>query len=534
MTEKVQSNQKVQPASSSKPAQPRQPGQGKVYLIGAGPGDPDLITVRGLKALQSATCVIFDALANPLLLNHVNPNAEFIDAGKRAKHHKLTQDETNALLIEKAKAGHIVARLKGGDPYVFGRGSEEGIILHQNGINVEMIPGITAAMAGPAYAGIPVTHRNIATSVTFITGHENPEKDETQTDYEGLARLAIKGGTLCFYMGMARLKEIITELNRHGLSLDTPGAVVQWGTMPKQRSVKATLANLHEAVSQAGLGAPAIIVVGGVAAVDEDDALAWFEKRPLLGQRIIVTRTRHQASDLAQQLTDLGAEVLQAPTIQIHPPDDWAQVDQTIQDINQYDWLILTSTNGVDGLKLRLDQLELDARHLHGVKIAAVGKQTAQRLKDIGLNPDLIPTDFVGESLAAHLIANEDLKGRKILMLRADIARPMLRETLEHAGAHVDDLAVYQTRIAESLPESVIEALENNEVDWITFTSSSTVKNFVQLLPDHQHLIHNPKLKIASIGPQTTQTAESLGLNIITEADPHTIVGLVDALCAKP
>ena len=524
MSEKVKS---IQNAPS---AQTPQSDNGRVYLVGAGPGDPDLITLKGLKALKSATCVIFDALANPLLLNHVSPDAELIDAGKRAKKHKLTQDQTNQLLIDKAREGHIVVRLKGGDPYVFGRGSEEAIILHQNNIHVEVVPGITAAMAGAAYAGIPVTHRNIATSVTFITGHENPEKDQTQTDYEGLAKIAVKGGTLCFYMGMGRLPEIVSQLNHFGLPLTTPAAVIQWGTLPRQRSVKSTLANIADDVKQAGLGAPSIILVGPVAAVDEEGALDFFERRPLMGQRIVVTRTRHQASELAEQLTTLGAEVLQAPTIDIHPPQDWAPVDDAIQNISNFDWLILTSSNGVEGLAQRLKALNLDARHLATTKIAAVGKQTAAALSNIGITPDLIPTEFVGESLAADLITKEDLNNKNILMLRADIARPMLREKLTEAGATVHDITVYQTKIAESLPEDIITAVQENTIDWITFTSSSTVRNFIQLLADDAQTLINNQTKIASIGPQTTKTAKDLGLTLTLESSPHTVNSLVETL----
>lgn len=521
MSEKVQNLQ---------PLQPLKPHNGKVYLIGAGPGDPDLITVKGLKALVSATCVIYDALANPLLLNYARPDAEMIDAGKRAKKHKLTQDETNSLMLEKAKAGHIVARLKGGDPYVFGRGSEEGIYLHSHGVAVEMIPGITAAMAGPAYAGIPVTHRNIATTVTFITGHENPTKGELQTDYEGLAKIAIKGGTLCFYMGMGRLPEIVSELNKHGLPMDTPAAVVQWGTMPKQKSVRGTMTDIADKVAQAGLGAPSIILVGGVAAVDKDEALRYFEKRPLFGKRIVVTRTRHQSSELAEQLTDLGADVLLAPTIQINPPADWTPVDDAINNIKNYDWLILTSANGVAGLRERLQALNLDARHLAGVKIAVVGDQTANALNDIGLQHDLMPNEFVGESLAAALIENHDMSGKKILMLRADIARPMLKEKLTEAGATVNDVAIYETTIADRLPENVIQAVEQQDIDWVTFTSSSTVRHFATLLGNTKNKLQSDNIRIASIGPVTSNTARELDIPVTVEAKEHNIQGLIQAI----
>jgi uroporphyrinogen III methyltransferase/synthase len=503
---------------------------GRVFLVGAGPGDPELITLRALRALQEADVVVFDALANPALLSHVKPGAELIDAGKRAKAHTLTQDQINDLLLDRAKLGKTVVRLKGGDPYIFGRGSEEAIYLHERGAAVEVVPGITSAIAGPAYAGIPVTHRAVATTVTLITGHEDPTKQASQIDYAALAKLAAAGGTLCFYMGMGRLRVITDELHRHGLSLETPAAVVQWGTLPTQRTARATLRELPAAVEKAGLGAPAIIVIGPVTAVDPAGALRHFEQRPLFGQTVLVTRTRHQASELRQQLDALGANVLEAPTIDIVAPDDWAPIDSVIQKIGEYDWLILTSANGVTALRDRLAALNLDARHLAGVKIAAIGDATSASLSSLGLRADLVPTRFVAESLAVDLIAREPMRGKKVLMLRADIARPMLREKLIEEGASVDDVSIYVTRPAESLPTDVLEALRAGEVDWLTFTSSSTAKNFVQLLGAERPLLD--RVKIASIGPITTQTAKELNLAVTLEAERYDVPGLVAALVA--
>ncbi len=501
---------------------------GTVYLVGAGPGDPQLATLRAVKLLASADVVVYDALANPALLDHVRPTAELIDAGKRAKAHTLTQDQINDLLIAKAREGKTVVRLKGGDPYVFGRGSEEAIYLHERGAKVEVVPGITAALAGPAYAGIPVTHRAVATTVTLITGHEDPTKGDSQIDYAALAKLAIAGGTLCFYMGMGRLQVILDALTRHGLPAATPAAVVQWGTMPVQRSVRATIADLAAAVEKAGLGAPAIIVIGPVVAVDPNGALRFFEQRPLFGQTILITRTRHQASELRQQLAALGANVLEAPTIDIAPPDDWAAIDKSIRAIPTYDWLILTSANGVAALRERLDALHLDARLFAGVKIAAIGDATASSLQNIGLRPDLIPTQFVAESLAAELISREPMTGKRVLMLRADIARPLLREKLAEAGAHVDDVSIYVTKPAAALPEAVLAALREKKINWVTFTSSSTAKFFVELLGAERTLLDG--VKIASIGPITSQTARDLKLTVTIEAAQFDIPGLVSAL----
>jgi uroporphyrinogen III methyltransferase/synthase len=502
--------------------------KGIVYLVGAGPGDPELITLKALRAIQKADVIVFDALANPALLAEAPAGAELIDAGKRAKAHKLTQDETNALLADKARAGHVVVRLKGGDPYIFGRGSEEAIYLHERGIDVIVIPGITAAIAGPAYAGIPVTHRSVATTLTLVTGHEDPTKGHTQTDYQTLAALAKAGGTLCFYMGMGRLQNIVDELARFGLDTETPAAVVQWGTLPIQRSVKAALKDLPAEVDKAQLGAPAIIVIGPVAGVDATGALQWFERRPLFGQTIVITRTRHQASELREKLAELGANVLEAPTIEIHPPDDWEPIDYAIRSIDEFDWLILTSVNGVTGLRERLDALGLDARHLAGVKIAAIGDATAAALLDIGLRADLVPTQFVAESLAADLIARESMQHKRVLMLRADIARPALREKLEEAGATVEDLSIYVTKPAASLPAEVVEAITEGKVDWVTFTSSSTARNFIDLLGSHRDALG--KLKLASIGPITTQTLRELSLTRTGEAKTFNIDGLVQAI----
>jgi uroporphyrinogen III methyltransferase/synthase len=501
---------------------------GVVYLVGAGPGDPELITVKALAAIRKAEVLVYDALANARLLAEAPPEAERIDAGKRAKAHTLTQEQINEILAERARAGKRVVRLKGGDPYVFGRGSEEAIYLHERGVACVVIPGLTSAIAGPACAGIPVTHRNLAATVTLITGHEDPTKQTTQVDYAALAQLARSGGTLCFYMGMGRLGTIVQELTSHGLEPGTPAAVVQWGTLPTQRSVRAPLNELAGAVERAGLGAPAIIVVGPVAGVDPSGALRGFERRPLFGRTILITRTRHQSSELGAALQELGAAVLEAPTIDIAPPADWEPIDYAIRSIDEYDWLILTSVNGVEGLRGRMEALELDARLMGRVKIAAIGDATAAALRAMGLRPDLVPTRFVAESLAADLVARHPMKGKRVLMLRADIARPLLREKLQEAGAEVHDLCVYETRPAQSLPPEVWVALKQGRIDWVTFTSSSTARNFVRLLDDQRDLLAG--VRIASIGPITSQTVRELGFSPAVEAEVFNIAGLVEAL----
>ncbi len=509
---------------------------GKVFLIGAGPGDPGYITVRGLEVLRRADVVVFDALANPRLLSEAPAGAELIDAGKRAKDHKLTQDQTNQLLADKAKetrrdgCGKLVARLKGGDPYLFGRGAEEAAFLARQGVEVEIVPGVTSGIAAPGAAGIPVTHRSIASTVTFVTGHEKPGKDESSINYAALAALIDAGGTACFYMGVGRLADIRDELLAGGLEAGTPAALVQWGTTPRQKSVRSTLRRVVEDVQRAGISSPAIIVVGQVAAIDEP-GLDAFTRRPLFGQRILITRTRQQASQLGDQLAELGADVLEAPTIDVVPASaaDLQRVDAALQDIQRYDWLVLTSANGVIGLAQRLEALGLDSRAFAGLKIAVIGEGTQVALRErLGIAADFVPTRYVAESLAGELIASQDVKGKSFLLLRADIARPALPKLLAEAGANIEDLAIYETALAQSLPDAVLAALRAGEVDWITFTSASTARNMAQLLGDEKPLLAN--VKIASIGPITSDAVRELGLNVALEAPTSTMPGLVDAI----
>lgn len=503
---------------------------GKVILIGAGPGDPELITVSGLKYLCQADIVVYDALSSPKLLDHVQLGTQCIYVGKRGGNHAKTQDEINDILVTNAKAGKLVIRLKGGDAYLFGRGAEEVSYLASHGIQAVVVPGITAGIAAPMMAGIPVTHRKIASTVTFVTGHEDPTKDKTAVDYQSLAGLIAKGGTVCFYMGVGRLPLISQVLQEAGLSANTPVALVQWGTTPKQRSIVTTLATAAADVEKSGISSPAIIVVGQVAAIDEP-GLDFFANRPLFGKTILITRTRQQASEFAMQLTDLGANVIQAPTIDIVPPapESWEAVDETIKSANDFDWLILTSINGVTALKDRMAIMNLDARHLAGLKIAAIGASTADALAEqLNIIPDLVPTKFVAESLAAQLIAEHDVAGKKMLLLRADIARPALPKLLAEAGAKITEQVIYQTKLADRLPDEALTALRDKSVDWVTFTSSSTASNMVELLGDEKNLLHDCKL--ASIGPITSQTMTKLGLKIAIEAQQSDIPGLVEAL----
>jgi uroporphyrinogen III methyltransferase/synthase len=430
-----------------------------------------------------------------------------------------------------------VVRLKGGDPYLFGRGAEEAAYLARHGIECEVVPGVTSGIAAPAAAGIPVTHRDLASSVTFVTGHEDPGKGEAKLDYKAIAGMIAASGTVCFYMGVGRLAAISASLIGHGLPGNTPVAVVQWGGTGRQRSVRTTLEKADADVTAAGLGAPAIIVVGAVAAIDEP-GLDWFTRRPLFGVRVLVTRTRQQASGLRQQLDELGAETFEAPTIELVPPVDPTAFHVAVDALckHGFDWLVLTSANGVEALAARMRSIGVDARALHGLKIAAVGDATAEALtRMLGVRADFIPERSIGEALAHELLALDGAKHtdgtpRRFLLLRADIARPALPKLLREAGADVTEAIAYETRIASGLPADVTAALEAHEIDWITFTSASTANNLVQLLGEKRALLND--VKIASIGPITSDAVRALGLRVSVESRQPDIAGLIAAIVA--
>lgn len=496
--------------------------------MGAGPGDAKLATLAAVEALRQADVVVRDALASAALLDHAPKHVRVIEAGKRAGHHTLSQDEINATLAEHALAGRTVVRLKGGDPFVFGRGSEEAAYLDARGIEVVAIPGVTAAVAAPAYAGIPVTHRHLASTVTFITGHEDPDKADTLIDYASLAQLAAAGGTLCFYMGMGRLKQITDELAGHGLDAATPVAVVQWGTLPHQRTARGTLSDITTRANDAGLAAPAIIVVGQVAGL-EGAGMHGFEQQPLLGKTIVVTRTRQQASGLRRQLETLGAAVIEAPTIAIEPPEDDAPLREAVEGVGRYDWLLLTSENAVAALGETLDALGRDARHLAAVRIAAVGEATDEALRGrLGIAADFTPTAFSAEALARELVEAHDVKHKRFVYLKADIARRTLVDALAAAGATVDEVDAYRTVKVASLPDELWEIAQAQRIDWLTFTSSSSVRNFVELAGEKVDLVRG--VRVATIGPRTSETAVELGMSVTVEAEPSTIAGLVEAI----
>lgn len=496
----------------------------KVYLIGAGPGDPGLLTLKGKTILEKADVVVYDYLANDALLAFVRSDAEQIYVGKKAGAHTLSQSEINQLIIKKALEGKIVARLKGGDPYIFGRGGEEAEELLEAGVPFEEVPGISSTIAGPAYAGIPLTHRDFSSSVTLITGHEHPDKPDSVHNWKALASSA---NTLVFVMGMKNLPDIVSNLIQAGLSPDTPSALIHWGTTARHRSLTASLETLPSAANKAGFTNPSVIVVGKV--VTLHDKLNWFEHKPLLGRTIVVTRAREQASGLAYQLRELGAEVIQFPTITIRPLDDYSHVDTVIDELRSYAWIVFTSVNGVHWFWQRLEKCQLDSRVFHGIRIAAMGSATADEIKKHGIHPDFIPNAYIAESMAEGLI-KMGVQGQKILIPRARQAREILPQNLSKAGADVRVLPVYETVPALSQRETVLQRLTEGTLDIITFGSSSTVDNFFTAIPAVE--IHSaPKApQMACIGPVTAQTLQKYGFTCDIQPDTYTIPALVQAI----
>jgi uroporphyrinogen III methyltransferase/synthase len=476
-----------------------------VYLVGAGPGDPGLLTVRGAEVLQRADVVVYDRLSVRSLLDLAPPEAERISVGKTPGHPSIAQEEINALLVERGKAGQTVVRLKGGDPFVFARGGEEAAALADAGVPFEVVPGVTSAVAVPAYAGVPVTHRGLSTSFTVVTGHEDPWA-ATETDWEAVARV---GGTIVVLMGVATRAAIADRLMGAGLDPSTPVASVQWGTRPGQRTVRTTLA----ALGDADIATPATIVIGAVAGLD----VAWFERRPLFGRRVVVTRAREQASSLVERLHELGAETVELPAIRIaDPADGGASLRAALGRLHEYEWVVFTSANAVE----RFVGLLRDARAFGRAKIAAIGPGTADALAARTLVPDLVPEQFVAESLLDAFPAGAG----RVLLPRAAIARDVLPDGLRARGWHVEVVEAYRTEQERPAPETLEAA---HAADAITFTSSSTVTNYLEVAGRDSV----PPV-VACIGPVTADTARASGLDVTIEAEVHTVDGLVESLVA--
>lgn len=499
--------------------------KGVVYLVGAGPGDAGLMTMRGAELLARADVVVYDALVNSELLRLARKDAEIIYGGKRAKDHAIPQEELNTLLVRKAKEGKTVVRLKGGDPYTFGRGGEEAEELGGSGIRFEVVPGVSSITAAPNYAGIPITHRSHCSSFTVITGHEDPTKPESSVDW---AHVAKDRGTKVILMGMERIGEITRQLVNHGMSPETPVGMVRWGTTGRQHSITGTLATITKIIEQTGFGAPAVTVIGNVVQLREK--LNWFEARPLFGQRVVVTRTREQASQLSHQLQDLGAEVMEIPTIRIEPPVEKNDLKDAILGLHEYDWVVFTSPNGVTAFFDYFFKAFDDLRDIGGIKIAAVGPATAAKLKELHLKVDAMPEEYVTAKVAKALNDFESVENLRVLLMRAEVANPELPKELESMGAIVDDVACYRTVPETEDQNGAAARLLEGGADWITFTSSSTVENFHARFNLPELLKKFPKIRVVSIGPETSKTLQTLGLDPTVEARPHNIDGVVKAI----
>jgi len=496
--------------------------EGIVYLVGAGPGDPGLLTVRGLEALRAADVVVYDNLADERLLRECRDGAELIYVGKKAGRHWVEQRKINELLAEKAAEGRAVVRLKGGDPFVFGRGGEEALFLREKGIEFEVIPAPTAGIAGPAFAGIPVTHRGAASSVALVTGHEDPAKDESALDW---SRLATATDTLVFYMCVKNLALITRRLMENGRGADTPAAVIQWATEPRQRTITGSLEDIASKCSD--VTPPAVLVVGEV--VNLRERLSWFEAKPLFGRRIVVTRAREQASELSRRLEAAGAEVIELPTIRIEPPEDTAPLDAAVRGASDFDWIVFLSANGVKYFLERCDELQVDIRELKGPRLCAMGPGTAAELEKCRLRVSCRPATYVAEELVEALAAAADLEGARVLIPRSNIGRNVVPEELRKRGAQVTEVTAYLNTPEPVSPEK-LEELKARPVDVVTFTSSSTVRNFVRAVGRQALDDVFGRAVFAGIGPITNKTAAELGLKVTIEAAESTIDGLVQAI----
>jgi uroporphyrinogen III methyltransferase / synthase len=502
---------------------------GTVYLVGAGPGDPGLLTLRGAELLARADVIVYDALVNAALLKTVPAQAEIIYGGKRAKDHAIPQEELNKLLIERARAGKTVVRLKGGDPYVFGRGGEEAVQLAEAGVPFEVVPGVSSFVAVPNYAGIPLTHRDFCSRVTLVTGHGDPAKEEASIDWPSVAKTP---GTQVIMMGTDRIGHIAQTLIGHGMAPTTPIAVIRWGTTARQQSIEGTLANIGAITAREKIAPPTVAVIGEVVKLREK--LNWFEKRPLFGQRVVVTRSREQAGKLAGRLTELGAEVIEIPTIKFEPPTKREPVVDALLELNSYDWLVFTSANGVTQFFEYFFRQHHDMRDIGGARIAAVGPATANKVKELHLQVDLMPDEATAAHIAKAFTEFETIENLKICLLRAEVANPELPKELESLGAIVDDIALYKTVPETEDRGGAALQLKEAGADWILFTSPSTVEHFQARIDLPGLRKQFPDLKIGSIGPETSKALAVLGLTPTIEPGEHTVEGLIDALVAKP
>ena len=494
---------------------------GRVFLVGAGPGDPGLLTLRGLECLQQADLVLYDGLVNPLLLEHTTAVCERTRREPSGGRRVLDQDSINGRLVSEARAGRTVVRLKGGDPLVFGRGAEEARVLAEAGVPFEIVPGITAATAAAAYAGIPLTDRHKSSAVLLVTGHEDPTKEDSAIDYQLLAAFS---GTLVFYMGLDRLEEIVSRLLEAGRDPATPAAVISRGTLSDQKTVTGDLVELPGLVSSASMTAPSLIVIGEC--VTERESIGWFESRPLLGRSVGITRPVGQAGEVVSRLVRLGAEPVLMPTIEISPPESLDAVDRVLDRLEEFDWIVFSSTNGVSGLLGRLWDRGDDARRLIGCRLAAIGPATADALAKYGLRADLVPETYRAEALAESLSPLVD--GARVLWARANRGREVLCELLGAAGASLEQVVVYRNEDVESFSSEVLERLSSGAIDWIGLSSPSIARGVARLTADRPLSLES--IRLASISPVTSHAAAEAGLEIAVEAVESTWDGLLDAI----
>ncbi len=493
--------------------------KGKIYLIGAGPGDPGLFTIRGKECLEKADVIVYDYLVNPRLLQFAKEKSEIIYVGKKSGHKEMLQEDINRLLVNKAKEGKTVARLKGGDPFIFGRGGEEAEEIFKAEIPFEIVPGVTSVSAVPAYAGIPITHRDFTSSFAVVTGHEDPTKEEASIPWESLAHIR----TVVFLMGVVNIEENMERLIKFGKPPDTPVALITWGTLPKQRTITGTIGEIGRIVKEKKVIPPAIVVVGEVVGLRE--TLNWFETKPLFGKKVIVTRTRIQASVLVKLLEEQGAEAIEFPAIEIVPPQSWDEIDRAIEDLGTYNWIIFTSVNGVELFFKRLKIKKKTIMELKGVQIATIGEQTAKAVKSLGLNVDIIPYEFSAEGIVESF-RRTDIKGKRVLIPRAKEAREILPVELQKMGAEVHVVTAYETKKPEiERVEEVKDMLRCGEIDVVTFASSSTVKNFLSILGEEIELI--TKSTIACIGLITAEPLREIGIEPQIIPRKYTIEELV-------
>jgi uroporphyrinogen III methyltransferase/synthase len=495
----------------------------KVYLVGAGPGQADLITVRGAHLLKTADCIIYDKLANPALLDYASPDADIIHVPKRIGSRSVTQQDINDLLLEKAATAKTIVRLKGGDPCIFGRGAEEAALLAEAGIDFQIVPGVTAAIAAAEYSGIMLTHRDYSSQVAFITGREAEGKEDSNIDWSLLARFP---GTIVFYMGVGNLRFIADQLIQNGAKSDTHAALIADATLQTQRIAKAPLNQIAEKCRQDGIEPPAIIIIGPAA--DTEDRMNWFMKKPLFGKCIVITRDRHGNAELAAKIIERSGNPIAFPTIKLKPLTRTNQFIQILAQLSEFDWIIFTSVNGVSFFFEAVEKLNKDARVFASAKIAAIGTQTAGRLRQFAIIPDFVPTEFTSAELGKQLIVFRNLKNKKVLLLRSEAASNQLVDILVTAGANVTDTPVYSIEAEKTEPNWLIEKIKNGEIDWLTFASPSAAGCFFQQIPPN--LVNSSAAKLASIGPVTSKQLQDLNVAVDTEAKDHTFDALLDAI----